>query len=84
MAAILCYVTDRAALPAPQTDSLLSAIRRAVAAGVDWIQLREKDLSARALAALAREAVATARGSATRILINGRLDVALAARAGGL
>lgn len=51
---------------------------------MDWIQLREKDLSGRDLAVLAREAVAAARGSATRILINGRLDVALAARAGGV
>jgi len=84
MAPILCYVTDRKSLPAPETASLPGAIRRAAAAGVDWIQIREKDLSGRALTALAREAVASARGSATRILINGRLDVALAARAGGL
>ncbi len=81
---ILCYVTDRVSLPAPQNEHLLGVIRRAVAAGVDWIQLRERDLSGRGLAALAREAVAAARGSATRILINGRLDVALAARASGV
>ena len=84
MAPILCYVTDRKLSSAPETDSLSAAIRRAAAAGVDWIQIREKDLSGRALAALAREAVAAARGSSTRILINGRLDVALAARAGGV
>jgi thiamine-phosphate pyrophosphorylase len=84
MAAILCYVTDRKALPAPETAALLDAIRRAITAGVDWIQIREKDLSARALALLAREAVAAARGSSTRILMNGRLDVALAARAAGV
>ncbi|MBI1749504.1 MAG: thiamine phosphate synthase [Acidobacteria bacterium] len=83
-APILCYVTDRGSLPAPQADSLLAAIRRAVAAGVDWIQIREKDLSGRALATLVREAVAAARGTPTRILINGRLDVAFAARAAGI
>lgn len=84
MAPILCYVTDRAAIPAPETDALLGVIRDAIAAGVDWIQIREKDLSGRALAALARDAVADARGSSTRILINGHLDVAVAARAGGV
>ncbi len=76
---------------------MLSVIRRAVAAGVDWIQLREKDLPTRELLHLAREAV-TATGSArqpvaaasgawnlkTRILINDRLDVALAAGAAGV
>jgi thiamine-phosphate pyrophosphorylase len=84
MAAILCYVTDRKALASPDAASLLSVVRRTIAAGVDWIQIREKDLPARALAALAREAVAAARGSATRIVINGRLDVAVAAGAGGV
>lgn len=84
MAPILCYVTDRTSLLAPESDALLAMIRRSVAAGVDWIQIREKDLSDRALAALARDAVAAARGSSTRILINGRLDVALAVRAAGV
>jgi len=84
MALILCYVTDRAAFPPPGTDALLGMIRRAIAAGVDWMQIREKNLSGRALAALAREAVATAQGSSTRIVVNGRLDVAIAARADGV
>jgi len=89
---ILCYVTDRAALRAlpqgvagaPVADDLPGVIHRAVAAGVDWIQLREKDLSAHALVELARGAVAAAHGSGTRILINDRLDVALAAGAAGV
>lgn len=84
MTAILCYVTERNTLPALETDALLGVIRRATAAGVDWIQIREKNLSDRALAALAREAVAAAQGSSTRIVINGRLDVAIAARADGV
>jgi thiamine-phosphate pyrophosphorylase len=84
MAAILCYVTDRKALASPDAASLLSVARRAIAVGVDWIQIREKDLPGRALAALARDAVAAAQGSATSILINGRLDVAVAAHAGGV
>ena len=84
MAPILCYVTDRKLLPVPQTEALLAAVRRAATAGVDWIQIREKDLSARAQALLARETVASVRGTATRILINERLDVALAVGAGGI
>ncbi len=89
---ILCYVTDRAALHAlpqgvagaPVADDLPGVIRRAVTAGVDWIQLREKDLPAHAQVELARGAVAAAHGSGTRILINDRLDVALATGAAGV
>jgi thiamine-phosphate pyrophosphorylase len=59
-------------------------------AGVDWIQIREKDLSAKELAALTREALlrstssSEGRADATRILVNDRLDVALTEGAGGL
>lgn len=84
---ILCYVTDRKTLgtgtPEAAGDPLL-AIRRAIAAGVDWIQIREKDMPTRPLLHLARSAVAAAQSSTTRILINDRLDVALAASAAGV
>ncbi len=86
---ILCYVTDRRALPAGAAQepgeeaALLATIERAAAAGVDWIQIREKDLPALRLTALTREAAKQAAGTA-RILINDRLDVALAARADGV
>jgi thiamine-phosphate pyrophosphorylase len=58
-------------------------------AGVDWIQLREKDLSAKDLARVTRESVrrgaAHSEGfAAARILVNDRLDVALAVRTGGV
>jgi thiamine-phosphate pyrophosphorylase len=59
-------------------------------AGVDWIQLREKDLSAKELATITREALrrraalSTLGTDATRMLVNDRLDVALAERAGGV
>ncbi len=78
---LICYVTDRRALGAVE---LLGVVRRSAAAGVDWIQLREKDLPARELVELACGAVAGTRGSATRILVNDRLDVALAAGAAGV
>jgi thiamine-phosphate pyrophosphorylase len=50
---------------------------------VDWIQIREKDLSAAALYALVREAVDRVPRTC-RILVNDRLDVAMAADAGGV
>jgi thiamine-phosphate pyrophosphorylase len=84
MKPLLCYVTDRNALV--EHFSLAENVARAVAAGIDWIQIREKDLSARELLELARAAVKVAASSqnATRIILNDRLDVALAAGAGGV
>ena len=82
----LCYVTDRKALPGTpgeQIRLLLEKIERTAHAGVDWIQIREKDLDARRLAALVREAKNRA-GATCRILVNDRLDVALAAGADGV
>ncbi len=84
---LLCYVTDRQSLSHP--DELAGRIALAVSAGVSWIQIREKDLSARDLLALVRSAVTaaaekSANDSPTRIIVNGRLDVALAARADGV
>ena len=95
---ILCYVTDRRAFdlsPVPSDfspshprppggHSLQDSIRRAAAAGVAWIQIREKDLDARALVELARFAVAETRETPARVLVNDRLDVALAANAAGV
>jgi thiamine-phosphate diphosphorylase len=59
-------------------------VREAVEAEIDMVQVRERDLSARQLAALVRAMVADAKGSRTRILVNDRLDVALAAGAAGV
>jgi len=54
MPPLLCYVTDRNALAEPAR--LNEQIARAIAAGIDWIQIREKDLPARELVAVTREA----------------------------
>jgi len=82
---VLCYVTDRRSLagPAEATELLLEKIEQAARAGVDWIQLREKDLSGNQLAELAQGALQRATSSSA-ILINDRLDVALAVNAGGV
>lgn len=89
---VLCYVTDRHLLnEASPLDALLHHIENAAAAGVDWIQIREKDLSARELLDLTRRAVTSAQGKVApnkrhlpRIIVNDRIDVALAAGAAGV
>lgn len=77
----LCYITDRHGLaPLP----LAPHLRAAVQAGVDLIQLREKDLASRELLSLAKSAVEFSRESSTRIVVNDRLDIALASGAHGI
>jgi len=82
----LCYVTDRQTLaverPAEKA-ALLEKIEQAAKAGVDWIELREKDLAGRELTALAASVLQHG-GNTPRLLINDRLDVAIAANACGV
>jgi thiamine-phosphate pyrophosphorylase len=80
----LCYVTDRNALPARDCGALLERIARAAAAGVEWVQLREKEAQGRELFELASRAVSGVARTATRIIVNDRLDVALASGAAGV
>jgi len=78
---LICYITDRGGLePKPLLPRLLEAIR----AGVDLVQIREKDLETRALAELVTAAVAGGRCTTTRIVVNDRLDVAWALGAHGV
>jgi len=67
-------------------DALLLQVERLAADGVDFLQLREKDLEDEALADLAREMLAVLRGrpGAPRLLINSRTDVAVAVGADGV
>jgi thiamine-phosphate pyrophosphorylase len=80
---IVCYVTGRQSLgEADSGEALLARIRAAAEAGVDWVQIREREMAARELLALARAAVAST--DKARVLVNDRLDVALAAPAAGV
>ena len=56
----------------------------ASAAGVDLIQVRERDLDAQALTLLVQDIVDACRDTATRVVVNERVDVAIAAGAHGV
>ena len=88
---ILYAITDRHQLPG--SDKLAAVedfVARAARSGIDYIQLREKDLSSRALEHLAHRCMAhidSAReeiGSRTKLLINSRADIAIACGADGV
>ena len=87
---MLCLVTDRRrAAPRDHTEAgrartVVSLIADAAAAGIDLIHIREADLSSRALHALVASAVEVTRGSRSRVVVNDRADVALAAGADGV
>ena len=74
------YITNRHRCPI----DLLDCIERNARLGVDWIQIREKDLGCRDLLALTRKALERVASHGTRVLVNERLDVALAAGAHGV
>jgi thiamine-phosphate pyrophosphorylase len=94
---LLYYITDRTAFAADEPTRrkrVVDKIAEAVRAGVDYIQLREKDLPGHELEFLAREAVSIIREAsklsaenrepATALLINSRTDIALAVEADGV
>ena len=69
-------------------SAVVRRIESAARAGVDWVQIREKDLPARRLASLTRAAIQAGKPSAdehtAQILVNDRFDVAWAAGAAGV
>jgi thiamine-phosphate pyrophosphorylase len=91
---LLYYITDRTAFPGDEPTRrlrLLQKIAEAASQGIDYIQLREKDLSTRDLESLAHEATDVLRRLRTEnrelrtaLLINSRTDVAIATCANGV
>jgi thiamine-phosphate pyrophosphorylase len=91
---LLYYITDRRAFYGDELTRcrrLLEKIAEAARAGIDFIQLREKDLSTRNLESLAHDSAriilhnsSPVNQNRTALLINSRTDVALAAQADGV
>jgi thiamine-phosphate diphosphorylase len=87
---ILCLVTDRRRLVGADDSfrvarlELAELARDAVNAGVDLIQIRERDLETAQLVDLVGDLANIARGSPTHVVVNDRLDVALACGAAGV
>jgi thiamine-phosphate pyrophosphorylase len=71
----LCLVTDRTQT---RGRELVSVIGECVAVGLPAVQVREKDLGAAELVALCRRLVASTRQAGTMLVVNDRVDVALA------
>ena len=86
--AVICLVTNRRRLTGLASDDgiepLLSLIDRAAQAGVDLVQIRESDLEDQVLEDVVRRAVALTSQTSTRVVVNDRVDVALAAGAAGV
>lgn len=88
---ILCLVTDRRRLglavgarPEAWSGLLLEQVTAAIHAGVDMVQVREGEMDARELTELVRLLVRSAAGTATKVLVNDRVDIALASGASGV
>ena len=91
---MICLITDRRRLVGADAAAdavsgasracLVAQARYAADAGIDLIQVRERDLDAGALAALVTDLLAVTKGTSTRLVVNDRLDVALACGADGV
>lgn len=83
---MICLVTDRRRLStaADDIDRLVDLVAAAARAGIDMVQIRERDLDARRLTGLVRRCVDVAEGTRTKVLVNDRADVAVAAGAHGV
>ena len=82
MTPVVCLITDRARVGG--ADGTVDRVRWAARAGVHLVQVRERDLDGGPLTALVRRCVDAVRGTRARVLVNDRLDVAIASGAHGV
>jgi thiamine-phosphate diphosphorylase len=83
MAPIVCMVTDRARLGG-DFDRLVRRVAAAARGGAHLIQVRERELDGGPLCAFVRRCLEAVRDTPARVVVNDRLDVALAAGAHGV
>ncbi len=84
---LIYLITDGAATAenfVEKKRKILELVETAVQAKISFIQIREKQISARLVFELAAEAAELTRRTATKLLVNDRADVALAAHADGV
>jgi thiamine-phosphate pyrophosphorylase len=77
----LCLVTDRTQT---RGRDLVTVVADCLAAGLPAVQVREKDLGAADLASLCRHLAVPAREAGALLVVNDRVDVALAVGAGAV
>ena len=88
--ATICLVTDRTRMAAGEEEftkiegRLVDLARAAAAAGVDLLQVRERDLETSRLVDLVSRILGVVRDTPMRVVVNDRLDVALACSAHGV
>src|SRR4051794_9295099 len=76
--------TEATTADSPEYAEILVQISDALTAGIDLIQIREKQMTARVLFELVRDTALFMRGSAARLLVNDRADIAASAGAAGV
>jgi thiamine-phosphate pyrophosphorylase len=81
---VICLITDRRRLGEAWEPALIERVRAAARAGVHLIHVRERDLAGGPIVRLTEQCVAAVRGTRARVVVNDRVDVALAARAHGV
>jgi thiamine-phosphate diphosphorylase len=81
---VVCMITDRRRLGDRPEAALIRRVAAAARAGIHLIQVRERDLPDGELLSLVKRTVDAVRGTRTRILVNDRVDVAIAAGAHGV
>ena len=81
---VVCMITDRRRLGDRPEAALIRRVTAAARAGIHLIQVRERDMPDGQLLSLVTQAVNAVRGTRTRILVNDRVDVAIAAGAHGV
>jgi thiamine-phosphate diphosphorylase len=84
MGPVICLVTDRRRCGGGWEDELVGRVGAAARAGVHLVQVRERGVDARDYVRLVSRCVDAVAGTSARVLVNDRLDVALAAGAHGI